>query len=59
MSNLKVAIIQTDIEWDNKDLNYKNLEEKISNVDKEIDLIVLPEMFNTGFIMKTSLIIFW
>ncbi|MFT4694576.1 MAG: omega-amidase [Francisella sp.] len=54
MSNLKVAIIQTDIEWDNKDLNYKNLEEKISNVDKEIDLIVLPEMFNTGFIMNPT-----
>jgi omega-amidase len=52
MSNLKVAIIQTDIAWDNKELNYKNLEEKISNIDKEVDLIVLPEMFNTGFIMS-------
>ncbi|MGQ4002918.1 amidohydrolase [Francisellaceae bacterium CB299] len=54
MSNLKVAIIQTDIAWDNKELNYKNLEEKISNIDKEVDLIVLPEMFNTGFIMSPT-----
>ncbi|QIV96343.1 putative amidohydrolase [Allofrancisella inopinata] len=51
MNKLKVAIIQSDIIWGNKDLNYTKLEQKIATLDREIDLIVLPEMFNTGFIM--------
>lgn len=54
MSNLKVAIIQTDISWENKSLNYKNLEQKITKLDNDVDLIVLPEMFNTGFIMDPT-----
>lgn len=54
MSNLKVAIIQTDIAWCNKEANYKNLENKIKNIDKEINLIVLSEMFNTGFVMNPT-----
>jgi omega-amidase len=54
MSNLNVAIIQTDITWDNKDLNYINLEQKITKLDNDVDLIVLPEMFNTGFIINPT-----
>lgn len=54
MSILKTAIIQTEITWCDKEANYKNLEEKISNIDKEVDLIVLPETFNTGFMMKPT-----
>lgn len=49
---MKVNILQIDIVWENKALNYKNLENKISKIDKDVDLIVLPEMFNTGFIMN-------
>ena len=54
MSNLNIAIIQTDITWDNKDLNYRNLEQKIAKLDNDVDLIVLPEMFNTGFIINPT-----
>lgn len=51
MSNLKVAVIQSDIEWNNKIQNQINFANKISQLPNDIDLIVLPEMFNTGFIM--------
>ncbi|MED7818526.1 MULTISPECIES: amidohydrolase [unclassified Francisella] len=54
MSNLKVSIIQTDIIWDNKPQNYKNIEKKLAQIDSDTDLVVLPEMFNTGFIMNPT-----
>ncbi|WP_150466993.1 amidohydrolase [Francisella sp. SYW-9] len=54
MSNLKVSIIQTDIIWDNKQQNYNNLERKLAQIDNDIDIVVLPEMFNTGFIMNPT-----
>ena len=54
MSALNVRIIQSDIIWDNKEANYKKLEQKISTLDKSTDLVVLPEMFNTGFIMNPT-----
>ncbi|KEI34638.1 omega amidase [Francisella sp. W12-1067] len=54
MNKLKVAIIQSDIIWGNKDLNYTKLEQKIATLDRGIDLIILPEMFNTGFVMNPT-----
>lgn len=54
MSNLKIAIIQTDISWSCKNSNYKNLEQKIAKLDNDVELIVLPEMFNTGFVMDPT-----
>lgn len=54
MSKLNINIIQTDIVWNDKALNYKNIEDKISKIDPNTDLVVLPEMFNTGFIMNPT-----
>ncbi|AJC48680.1 amidohydrolase [Allofrancisella guangzhouensis] len=54
MNKLTVAIIQNDIAWGNKDLNYAKLGQKIATLDQDIDLIILPEMFNTGFIMNPT-----
>ncbi len=48
MSKLDIAIIQSDIVWENPDENLVRVYEKISNA-KQSDIYVLPEMFNTGF----------
>lgn len=48
---MKTALIQSDLVWENIDLNLKNFEEKINSVALDTDLIVLPEMFSTGFTM--------
>lgn len=48
---LKIALVQTDLYWKNKTANMAMLEEKIMNLDKAVDLIILPEMFTTGFTM--------
>ena len=48
---LKIALIQTDIVWQNAEENRKLYLEKINLITEQIDLIVLPEMFTTGFSM--------
>lgn len=45
---MKIAILQTDIDWANPSVNVKNVDEIIDRQEKA-DLFVLPEMFSTGF----------
>jgi predicted amidohydrolase len=47
MSYLNTSIVQFNIEWKNKEANFSKIKEMIS--DLQSDLIVLPEMFQTGF----------
>lgn len=49
---LAVALIQTDLYWEDVTANLSSLEEKIASLDSPVDVIVLPEMFNTGFTMN-------
>ncbi len=49
---LKVTIIQSDLVWENVEANLNNFSEKINSIKEETDLIILPEMFTTGFSMK-------
>jgi len=51
---LKVALIQTNLYWENPTANLASLEEKIAGISENVDLIVLPEMFTTGFSMSPS-----
>ena len=48
MQDLSITLIQTDIHWHKIDANLAAFEEKIWNAEKS-DIILLPEMFNTGF----------
>ncbi len=52
MKNLKVSIIQSDLQWESIEANLGNFEEKIWEINEPTDLIILPEMFTTGFSMK-------
>lgn len=54
MQDLKVTLIQTPLHWQDKQANISMLEEKIWEIEEETDLIVLPEMFNTGFSMEAE-----
>ena len=46
---LSITLIQSDLHWHNIDANLAMFEEKIWQIEKPTDLIILPEMFNTGF----------
>lgn len=52
MSDLTVAILQSNLHWENVDANLAMFEEQIWSISKPVDVIVLPEMFNTGFSMS-------
>ncbi|HMH33880.1 MAG TPA: nitrilase-related carbon-nitrogen hydrolase, partial [Puia sp.] len=49
MSTLTLSIIQTDLLWEDKAGNLKNLAAKINALKGKTELVILPEMFNTGF----------
>jgi omega-amidase len=56
MQDLKIAIIQTQQFWEDKKKNLSHFEEKfLSMIEKStVDLILLPEMFNTSFTMNVE-----
>ncbi|NRT14206.1 putative amidohydrolase [Flavobacterium sp. 28A] len=51
---MKVALIQSPIIWENPEANRVYFKEKINAIIDEVHLIVLPEMFTTGFTMLPS-----
>jgi len=52
MSSLTVSLIQTSLHWENKAANLAMLEEKIMGIKEKTELVILPEMFSTGFSMR-------
>ncbi len=53
-NTLKTAIIQVDLAWENPVKNRSIFSEKIDQIQDDVDLIVLPEMFSTGFSMNAE-----
>lgn len=53
---IRISLIQTDIAWENKAENLRRTEEKLSRLSGRSDLAVLPEMFSTGFSMRSDLL---
>ncbi|WP_299487367.1 amidohydrolase [uncultured Allomuricauda sp.] len=49
---LNLALIQSPLIWENPGANRTMFSEKIEAISREVDLIVLPEMFTTGFTMN-------
>ena len=48
---LNVAIVQSELTWENPSENRRKFSKKIENIADGVDLIVLPEMFTSGFTM--------
>ena len=51
---LKIALIQSDLFWENPKKNRKHFKKQIESISKPVDMIVLPEMFSTGFTMNAK-----
>jgi omega-amidase len=54
MQDLSVTLIQSNLHWENSVANLAMFEEKIWKIGQPTDVIVLPEMFSTGFSMNAS-----
>jgi len=55
-NELKIALIQSDLFWENPEQNRINFNKKIEAISEDVDLIVLPEMFTSGFTMNASIV---
>ena len=53
-NNLKVSVVQSPLYWEDIDSNIKMFSEKLDKLKEKTDLIVLPEMFTTGFTMNVK-----
>ena len=49
---MRIALIQAELIWENPEANRVYFEEKINAITDDVNLIVLPEMFTTGFTMN-------
>lgn len=53
--NLSITLVQPNIKWESPIDNFKLLNKQLSKMEKgESDLLVLPEMFSTGFSMNAK-----
>ena len=51
--NLTVSCIQTELAWENVDQNLNQFTNKLDQLPADSELVVLPEMFTTGFSMNS------
>ncbi len=54
MSTLTISTIQTNLHWEDKAANLLMLEEKINSLRQKTEVVILPEMFTTGFSMNAA-----
>ena len=54
MDNLKITLFQGYLFWEKTDKNLQNITLKLSAIREKTDLIILPEMFSTGFTMNAA-----
>jgi len=52
MQDLTLTLVQTALHWHDPEANCRQLAQKLQQITKPTDLIVLPEMFTTGFSMN-------
>ena len=51
---MKVSLIQSVLVWENPEANRNHFEQEINEIHNDVDLIVLPEMFTSGFTMNPA-----
>ena len=54
MQNLKVTLIQTELVWEDIEQNLSLFDVIIDDIQNDTNLMVLPEMFTTGFTMNAA-----
>ena len=56
MSSLRFTLIQTHLFWEDKAANLQMLEQKLRQLPEDTHVVILPEMFSTGFSMQPELL---
>jgi omega-amidase len=55
-NTLRVTLVQADLAWHDARANRRNFERTLAPLAGQTDLIVLPEMFTTGFTMAAQVV---
>jgi omega-amidase len=55
MSILRYTLIQSNLTWEDKEVNRALFSEKINSHPEKMELVILPETFTTGFSMNSNL----
>ena len=54
MQDINITLVQTSIHWEDKPRNLDMFSRLLGRIEGPTDLVVLPEMFNTGFSMNAA-----
>jgi omega-amidase len=54
MSTLTITTIQSNLFWEDKTANLQMLQQKIDRIEENTEIVILPEMFSTGFSMNAA-----
>jgi omega-amidase len=52
---LNICLVQTHLHWENRSANFKHFDKLFSGIKPGTDLVILPETFTSGFVMKREL----
>jgi predicted amidohydrolase len=56
MSSLTFTLLQSKLYWEDREANLAAFSDKINNIKDKTQVIILPEMFSTGFSMKPEML---
>lgn len=56
MQDLTISLVQADLVWEDKKVNLLQFDRLLTQITQPTDLIILPEMFNTGFSMQAGVL---
>jgi omega-amidase len=56
MPSLTITLVQPNFHWENKKANLDMLAQKIEGIQEKTEVVILPEMFSTGFSMQPELL---
>ncbi len=54
MKDIRITLVQTALHWENPQANLQQLDDKLASLAGKTDLVILPEMFTTGFSMNAA-----
>lgn len=54
VQQIKVALLQTELHWERPEENLRMVEQKVEALPEDLDIVVLPEMFSSGFTMNAT-----
>ena len=54
MNDLRITLVQSDLHWEDREANLSHLDAHLNSISEPTDVVVLCEMFTTGFSMQAD-----